>query len=96
MPRWPRPRPTTPRRLTDDEALALLHADGPALDALCSVADDIRKDVVGDDVTYIVTRNINFTNVCYTGCRFCAFAQRRTTTTPTRSRWTRSPTARGT
>ena len=33
---------------------------------------------VGDDVTYIVTRNINFTNVCYTGCRFCAFAQRRT------------------
>ncbi len=32
----------------------------------------------GDDVTYVVTRNINFTNVCYTGCRFCAFAQRRT------------------
>lgn len=67
-----------PTRLTDDEALALLHADGPALDALCAVADDIRKTVNGDDVTYIVTRNINFTNVCYTGCRFCAFAQRRT------------------
>ncbi|MEU1145697.1 bifunctional FO biosynthesis protein CofGH [Streptomyces sp. NPDC005863] len=67
-----------PTKLTDDEALALLHADGPALDALCSVADDIRKTVNGDDVTYIVTRNINFTNVCYTGCRFCAFAQRRT------------------
>ncbi|WP_405615221.1 bifunctional FO biosynthesis protein CofGH [Streptomyces sp. NBC_00076] len=67
-----------PTRLTDDEALALLHADGPALDALCEVADDVRKSVVGDDVTYIVTRNINFTNVCYTGCRFCAFAQRRT------------------
>jgi FO synthase len=33
---------------------------------------------VGDDVTYVVNRNINFTNVCYTGCRFCAFAQRRT------------------
>lgn len=33
---------------------------------------------MGDDVTYVVTRNINFTNVCYTGCRFCAFAQRRT------------------
>ena len=32
----------------------------------------------GDDITYVVTRNINFTNVCYTGCRFCAFAQRRT------------------
>ncbi len=67
-----------PTRLTDDEALALLHADGPALDALCRVADDVRKSAVGDDVTYIVTRNINFTNVCYTGCRFCAFAQRRT------------------
>ncbi|GAA2482644.1 bifunctional FO biosynthesis protein CofGH [Streptomyces gobitricini] len=67
-----------PTRLTDDQALALLHADGPALDALCRIADDIRRDAVGDDVTYIVTRNINFTNVCYTGCRFCAFAQRRT------------------
>ncbi|WP_225074671.1 MULTISPECIES: bifunctional FO biosynthesis protein CofGH [unclassified Streptomyces] len=67
-----------PTKLTDDEALALLHADGPALDALCRIADDVRKSVVGEDVTYIVTRNINFTNVCYTGCRFCAFAQRRT------------------
>ncbi|MFC9161864.1 bifunctional FO biosynthesis protein CofGH [Streptomyces fungicidicus] len=67
-----------PEKLTDAEALALFHADGPALDALCRVADDVRKSVVGDDVTYIVTRNINFTNVCYTGCRFCAFAQRRT------------------
>lgn len=67
-----------PTRLTDEQALALLHADGPALDALCGIADDLRKSVVGDDVTYIVTRNINFTNVCYTGCRFCAFAQRRT------------------
>ncbi|QTT74270.1 bifunctional FO biosynthesis protein CofGH [Streptomyces mobaraensis NBRC 13819 = DSM 40847] len=67
-----------PTRLTDAEALALLHADGPALDALCGIADDLRRATVGDDVTYIVTRNINFTNVCYTGCRFCAFAQRRT------------------
>ncbi|RSS70329.1 bifunctional FO biosynthesis protein CofGH [Streptomyces sp. WAC06614] len=67
-----------PEGLTDDQALALLHADGPALDALCRIADDLRRSVVGDDVTYIVTRNINFTNVCYTGCRFCAFAQRRT------------------
>lgn len=67
-----------PTRLSDAEALALLHADGPALDALTRIADDLRRDVVGDDVTYVVTRNINFTNVCYTGCRFCAFAQRRT------------------
>jgi FO synthase len=67
-----------PTKLTDEEALALFHADGPALDALCRVADDVRRSAVGDEVTYIVTRNINFTNVCYTGCRFCAFAQRRT------------------
>ncbi|MFG2224111.1 bifunctional FO biosynthesis protein CofGH [Streptomyces sp. NPDC048644] len=67
-----------PTELSDAEALALLHADGPALDALCTIADDLRRATVGDDVTYIVTRNINFTNVCYTGCRFCAFAQRRT------------------
>jgi FO synthase len=67
-----------PTKLTDAQALTLLHADGPALDELCRIADALRRDVVGDDVTYIVTRNINFTNVCYTGCRFCAFAQRRT------------------
>ncbi|AEW94695.1 FO synthase [Streptantibioticus cattleyicolor NRRL 8057 = DSM 46488] len=67
-----------PARLTDAEALTLFHADGPALDALCRIADDVRASAVGDEVTYIVTRNINFTNVCYTGCRFCAFAQRRT------------------
>ena len=36
----------------------------------------LRRDVVGDDITYVVNRNINFTNVCYVGCRFCAFAQR--------------------
>ncbi len=67
-----------PARLTDPQALALLHADGPALDALCGIADALRRDTVGEEVTYVVTRNINFTNVCYTGCRFCAFAQRRT------------------
>jgi len=67
-----------PAGLTDTQALALLDADGPELDALAALADAIRQDVVGDDITYVVNRNINFTNVCYTGCRFCAFAQRRT------------------
>ena len=62
----------------DAEALALLDADGAELDALAALADGLRRDAAGDDVTYVVTRNINFTNVCYTGCRFCAFAQRRT------------------
>ncbi|WP_275409008.1 bifunctional FO biosynthesis protein CofGH [Sphaerimonospora thailandensis] len=76
-----------PARLTDEQAVALLglagdqtgaDADDAGLDELCRIADGLRRDAVGDDVTYIVNRNINFTNVCYTGCRFCAFAQRRT------------------
>src|SRR5580693_2913514 len=67
-----------PAALTDDQAVALLGADGADLDALTALADGLRREVNGDDVTFVVTRNINFTNVCYTGCRFCAFAQRRT------------------
>ncbi len=64
------------RDLSDDDALALFRAEGPALEALCGVADDLRREAVGHAVTYVVNRNINFTNVCYVGCRFCAFAQR--------------------
>ncbi|MCK2221202.1 bifunctional FO biosynthesis protein CofGH [Actinomadura sp. ATCC 31491] len=67
-----------PAGLTDDEAVTLLGADGEALEELAAIADDLRRQAAGDDVTYVVNRNINFTNVCYTGCRFCAFAQRRT------------------
>src|ERR1700751_498960 len=67
-----------PAGISDGEALALLGADGPELEALAALADGLLRDVRGDDVTYVVNRNINFTNVCYTGCRFCAFAQRRT------------------
>ncbi|MEU3452750.1 bifunctional FO biosynthesis protein CofGH [Micromonospora sp. NPDC006766] len=66
----------TPRHA--DAALALFAAEGPALDELCRIADDVRRDAVGDEVTYVVNRNINFSNVCYVGCRFCAFAQRET------------------
>src|SRR3954468_8723042 len=69
-----------PAGLSDAEYLALLGADGPDLEALARLADAVRRDVTGDDVTYVVNRNINFTNICYTGCRFCAFAQRRTDT----------------
>ncbi|TXI41926.1 MAG: 7,8-didemethyl-8-hydroxy-5-deazariboflavin synthase [Mycobacterium sp.] len=66
-----------PGGCTDAEYLALATADGPALEAVAALADSIRRDTVGDDVTYVVNRNINFTNICYTGCRFCAFAQRK-------------------
>ena len=66
-----------PAGCTDDEYLALATAAGPAMDAVAALADSLRRDTVGDDVTYVVNRNINFTNICYTGCRFCAFAQRK-------------------
>ena len=66
-----------PAGCTDEQYLALATAEGPALEALCALADDLRRDAVGEYVTYVVNRNINFTNICYTGCRFCAFAQRK-------------------
>ncbi len=69
-----------PAALTEEAnasaAVALASADGEALAALVALADGMRRDAVGETVTYVVNRNINFTNVCYTGCRFCAFAQR--------------------
>ncbi len=63
--------------LSDDDALLLFEAEDHDLDALCALADAMRADDAGDAVTYVVNRNINFTNICYVGCRFCAFAQRR-------------------
>lgn len=63
--------------LDDHEALLLFDTTGVELEALASAADEVRRDAVGDEVTYVVNRNLNFTNICYTGCRFCAFAQRR-------------------
>lgn len=67
-----------PSALSRNEALTLFAADGQELDLLVQAADEKRIELVGNDVTYIVNRNINFTNICYTGCRFCAFAQRKT------------------
>jgi len=66
-----------PGGCSDAEYLALACADGPALEAVAALADSLRRDTVGEDVTFVVNRNINFTNICYTGCRFCAFAQRK-------------------
>ncbi|MBW3620790.1 MAG: bifunctional FO biosynthesis protein CofGH [Actinobacteria bacterium] len=63
--------------LDDHDALLLFDTSGVELDALATAADEVRADRVGDTVTYVVNRNLNFTNICYTGCRFCAFAQRR-------------------
>ena len=63
--------------LNDGEALLLLETTGVELEAFARTADEVREERVGPLVTYVVNRNINATNICYVGCRFCAFAQRR-------------------
>ena len=61
--------------LTFEEGLRLATAEGPALDALVALADRLRRETVGETVTYVVNRNINFTNVCFVGCSFCGFGR---------------------
>ena len=65
------------RELSAADAETLLLAQGPDLHALLRAADVARRADKGDDVTYVVCRNINFTNVCYVGCSFCGFARHR-------------------
>jgi 7,8-didemethyl-8-hydroxy-5-deazariboflavin synthase CofH subunit len=61
--------------LTFEQGLRLATAEGPALHALIAVADGLRRETVGETVTYVVNRNINFTNVCFVGCSFCGFGK---------------------
>ncbi|UCE84740.1 MAG: 5-amino-6-(D-ribitylamino)uracil--L-tyrosine 4-hydroxyphenyl transferase CofH [Deltaproteobacteria bacterium] len=63
------------RELTIPEAARLLVADGADLLALVRAADVARVADVGDDVSFVVNRNINFTNICYVGCSFCGFSR---------------------
>jgi len=65
------------QELSTDDGLELLAAEGADLAALVRTADYVRSEDVGPVVTYIVNRNINFTNICFVGCRFCAFARHR-------------------
>jgi 7,8-didemethyl-8-hydroxy-5-deazariboflavin synthase CofH subunit len=58
-----------------DEAAALFDSDGSDLLALVAAADHLRSQTAGDVVTYVVNRNINFTNVCVKACGFCAFSR---------------------
>jgi FO synthase len=58
-----------------DEIVTLFSARGPEVAAVCEVADDLRRRAVGDVVTFVVNRNINYTNVCTFKCRFCAFSK---------------------
>jgi len=61
----------------EDDVTTLLHARGREFAAVVRAADDLRREVCGDAVTYVVTRNINYTNVCYFRCGFCAFSKGR-------------------
>jgi 7,8-didemethyl-8-hydroxy-5-deazariboflavin synthase CofH subunit len=61
--------------LSIDEATLLFDAEGPDLLAMIAAADHLRAQTVGDVVTYVINRNINFTNVCVKACGFCAFSR---------------------
>jgi len=58
-----------------DEIVALFRARGPEVVAVAELADELRRTAVGDDVTFVVNRNINYTNVCTFKCRFCGFSK---------------------
>lgn len=60
--------------LTRDQGVLLAHASGDDLFGLAVAANEVRRRLVGDVVSYVITRNINFTNVCFVGCKFCAFS----------------------
>jgi len=61
--------------LTREQCALLANADGDDLLGLLVAADALRRELVGNIVTYVVNRNINFTNVCFVGCKFCAFSR---------------------
>ncbi len=61
--------------ITVDEAYELAHAEGDDLVGLLAAANLLRAELSGNIVTYIVNRNINFTNICFVGCKFCAFSR---------------------
>src|ERR1700688_1754260 len=58
-----------------EDGLTLATVEGNDLLALVKVADELRRRVVGDRITYVVNRNLNFTNVCIVGCAFCGFSR---------------------
>ncbi|MBS0240668.1 MAG: 5-amino-6-(D-ribitylamino)uracil--L-tyrosine 4-hydroxyphenyl transferase CofH [Proteobacteria bacterium] len=65
------------KRLTEIDIAQLFQARGDDFSAVCKAADDLRRARCGDTVTYVVNRNINYTNICTYGCKFCAFSKGR-------------------
>jgi FO synthase len=66
---------TLGQEVGEDEIVALFGARGPEVRAVAEVADQLRAQAVGDVVTWVANRNINYTNVCTFKCRFCAFSK---------------------
>ena len=64
--------------LVEDEIVRLFRARGEEYSAVCMAADELRARMNGDIVTYVVNRNINYTNICGYRCQFCAFAKGKT------------------
>ncbi len=67
----------TGTRLNETDIVKLFNARGADEDALIQAADDLRQAMNGATVSYVVNRNINYTNICYFGCGFCAFSKGR-------------------
>jgi 2-iminoacetate synthase ThiH len=65
------------RELTPEEGLLLYTSEGDDLRATVKCADLARAEDIGNEVTYVVNRNINFTNICFVGCQFCGFKRQR-------------------
>src|SRR6266852_7478410 len=61
--------------LRDEQRYVLANCDHADLLALLVAADTLRRDLVGNIVTYVLNRNINFTNICFVGCKFCGFGK---------------------
>jgi FO synthase len=65
------------KALTEAEIVRLFNVEGRDLDEVIAAADHLRREAVGDTVTYVVNRNINYTNICLYHCGFCAFSKGR-------------------
>ena len=61
--------------IDEDQIVTLFSARGPEVAAVAATADRLRQEIVGDDVTWVANRNINYTNICTFKCRFCAFSK---------------------
>ncbi|NQZ30663.1 MAG: 5-amino-6-(D-ribitylamino)uracil--L-tyrosine 4-hydroxyphenyl transferase CofH [Oceanospirillaceae bacterium] len=61
--------------ISEQQAVLLFQAEGVDIKAIAQCADTLRQRSVGDSASFVITRNINFTNICYMGCKFCGFSK---------------------